>query len=261
MKKPEFTIVDYIIIIIIIAVIIFAFIHITSDDEDNSQESSSYDSSTLNKIVEKYLSYYNQGKIVKTTISGLNSTNNKEIEIHANIIWMGDGGGSTIKALIQTEDGEKYYAGLYKDFPNADIYLDKMSLEVDSEKYENLTEFHIKPENITSLSQLTQKIGNYSNYEISTTITVNDLDGKTYQDIVNNLIENHKRLSITSSNVGLNEQITITRGTAEEINLASNILGNIDGLTDDITIRVYNCTPAEQTQIENEYNVNIIKTY
>lgn len=260
MRKPKFTIIDYLIIIIIIAAIIFAFIHITSNDEDN-QESTSYDSSTMNKVTEKYLSYYNQGKIVKTTISGQNSTNNQEIEIQGNILWLSDSGGSNIKALIQTNNGQIYYAGLYKDFPNADIYIDKMSLEVDSEKYKNLTEFQIKPENITSLSQLTDKIPNQKNYEISTTITVDDLDGKTYQSIVNNLIENHQRLSITSSNVGLNQQITLTRSTPDEINQASNTLGNINGITDDITIRVYNCTPDEKTQIENTYQVNLIKTY
>ncbi len=261
MKKPKFTLVDYLIIIIVIAVVIFAFIHITSDDDNNDDESSSYDSSTLNKVVEKYLTYYNQGKVVKTTISGLNSTNNQEVELHGKIIWIDDNKGSNVKVLFETDDGKQYYAGLYKDFPNADIYLDKMSLEVDSEKYEDLTEFHIKPENITSLSQLTDGMGNYTNYELSTTITVDELDGTSYQEIVNYLFENHERISIKSSNVGLNEQITITRGTSAEITQASDILGNIDGLTDDITIRVYNCTPDEKQQIESQYTIDFTKTF
>ena len=69
MKKPKFTLIDYLIIIIVIAAVIFAFIHITSDDQDET-EATSYDSSTLNKVVEKYLSYYNQNKVVKTSIEG-----------------------------------------------------------------------------------------------------------------------------------------------------------------------------------------------
>ena len=261
MKKPKFTLVDYLIIIVVIAVVIFAFVHITSDNDDNDTESSSYDSSTLNKIVEKYLSYYNQGKVVKTSVSGLNSTNNEKVEVHGRILWIDDNKGTNVKALVETDEGEQYYAGLYKDFPNADIYLDKMSLEVDSEKYENLTEFQIKPENVTSLSQLTDKMGNYSNYEISTTIMVNDMDGIAYQKVVNYLFENHERISIKSSNIGLNEQLTITRGTSSEINQASDILGNFDGLTDDITIRVYNCTAAEKQYIEKEFSVDFVKTY
>lgn len=261
MKKPKFTLVDYLIIIVVIAVIIFAFIHITSDDDENNTESSSYDSSTISKVVEKYLTYYNQGKIVKTSISGLNSTSNEEVEVSGKIIWIDDSKGSNVKVLLETDDGNQYYAGLYKDFPNADIYIEKMSLDVGSEKYENLTEFHLMPENLTTLSQLTEKMGNYSNYEISTTIVVNEIDGTDYQKVVNHMFENNERISIKYSNVGLNEQITITRGTSSEINYASDIFGNIDGLSDDITIRVFNCTAAERQHIENEFDVDFVKTF
>ena len=58
MKK--FTIIDYIIIIIVIGAILFAFIHITSDDTSNIQKTA-YDISTMNKISENYLKYYENG--------------------------------------------------------------------------------------------------------------------------------------------------------------------------------------------------------
>ena len=54
MKKGilnKLTIVDYIIIIAVICAVVFAFIHITTDDS-NDTKTSSYDSSTMNKIVE-----------------------------------------------------------------------------------------------------------------------------------------------------------------------------------------------------------------
>ena len=183
------------------------------------------------------------------------------MDIYGKILWIDDSRGSNVKVLVESEEGNQYYAGLYKDFSNADIYLDKMSLEVDSEKYENLTEFQIKPENITSLSQLTDKMGNYTNYEISTTIIAGNIDGVAYQQIVNYMIANHDRVSIKYSNIGSNDQITITRGSPTELDYASDILGDLNGLSDDITIRVYNCSAAEKQMIENNFAVDFVKTY
>ena len=65
MKKGilnKLTIVDYIIIIAVICAVVFAFIHITTDDS-NDTKTSSYDSSTMNKIVENYLK---DGKDLRT---------------------------------------------------------------------------------------------------------------------------------------------------------------------------------------------------
>ncbi len=72
MKKGilnKLTIVDYIIIIAVICAVVFAFIHITTDDS-NDTKTSSYDSSTMNKIVENYLKLYLEGNVVETTVSG-----------------------------------------------------------------------------------------------------------------------------------------------------------------------------------------------
>ena len=68
MKKGilnKLTIVDYIIIIAVICAVVFAFIHITTDDS-NDTKTSSYDSSTMNKIVENYLKLYLEGNVVET---------------------------------------------------------------------------------------------------------------------------------------------------------------------------------------------------
>lgn len=260
MKKPKFTLVDYVIIIVVILAIVFAFIHITSDDSEK-EESSAYDSSTLNKVVEKYLDYYKDGKVVKTTIEGINSTNNKPTEIHGEIVWIDDDRGSNVKVLVKSDkDNKTYLTGLYKDVSQADIYLDKMSLEVNDEKYDNLTEFTINYENISSLSYLSDKIGNYSNYEISTSLSGCELNASNYQAL-NNELYNNGRISIKLTSMGMENKIILVRATSSDINIANDILGDTPGTTEDITIRVYNCTSQEKKNIEDNFNVTNIKTF
>lgn len=261
MKKPnflkKFTLIDYLIIIIVIATILFAFTYITSDNQDKIQ-STSYDSSTLNKIVENYLSFYREGKVVETTVNGYNASTGEEIELHGIIKWMDDNRGSNVKILIES-DGKDYLAGLYEDIPYADIYINKISLETSGKTYQNLTEVTISPQNITSLNDLTKGIGNNSNYEISTTIMIDSHDGATYQKILNTLFDLNKRISIKASNANIQDELTVTRATSEEITSANNILGQINGITGEIKIMIYNCTPKDLDSIKNNYNVTNIR--
>lgn len=262
MKKRilnKLTIVDYIIIIAVICAIVFAFIHITTDDSDDVK-TSSYDSSTMNKIVENYLKLYMEGNIVETTVSGYNASTGESVELHGNITWIDDDKGSNVKVLINS-NGKEYLAGLYKDIPNADIYIDTISLESDGNKFNNLTEVTINSENITSLSDLISGIDNNTDYEITTTVSVDELSTIDYQDLSNNLYSHDKRISLKGSNTGLYNQLIITRATSEEINLADNILGNFDGKTSPITIRIYDCSEQDLKTIENNYNVTNIKTF
>lgn len=263
MKKPgflkRFTIIDYLIIIVVIAAIIFAVAEISSTDE-NESESSSYDSSTFNKVVENYLNYYKTGNVVTTTVEGINASNNEPVSLDGTIEWMDDNSGNYLKVLFES-DGNTYLAGEYQDTPNADIYLDRMTLNIDGSTYDNLTEVKISDMNITSLGDLTANLGNNTKYEISTTVTLDDLDSSSYQQAENALYDNNGRISIKATNTGLNDQLKITRATTEEINLITNIIGNIDGTTNDITIRIYNCTSPDLETIENNFNVLNIKTF
>lgn len=263
MKKPgflkKFTIIDYLIIIVVIAAIIFAVVEISSPDQ-SGDESSSYDSSTFNKVVEKYLGYYLTGNIVTTTVEGVNASNNEPVSLDGNIIWMDDNSGNSLKVLVES-NGNKYLLGEYQDIPNADIYLNRMTLTVDGSIYPNLTEVMISPMNVTSLSQLTDSLGNKTNYEISTTVTVDSVDGSSFQEAENALYSGDHRISIKSTNTGLNEQLKIIRATSDEINLFSGILGNINGTSDEITIRIYNCTNQDLENIENNFNVLNVKTF
>ena len=254
MKK--FTIIDYIIIILVICAIAFAFIHITSDNSSNIQKTA-FDASTINKIPSTYSDYYKDGYVVKTTVDGFNSSNNEEVTVNGTVEWVGEATSGGVNVLIDSEN-ETYLAGLYKDVPNADIYIKTISLETDGSKYENLTEFTITPEKITSLNDLSKNLTGYD-CEISTAISLESIDSLKAQEISNKLFSNNKRLSI---NIDPSyNHILLEKATVKNIDDANSVLGNINGMTDIITIRVYNCSESQMEQIKNNYNVTNIRNF
>lgn len=257
--KRRFTFVDYAIIILVICAIVFAFIHITSDD-DSASESTSYDSSTLNKIVEKYLTYYRQGYIVNTTVHGYNATDGKPVTLSGNIKWMDDDRGSNVKALVNS-NGSDYIVGLYNHVPNADVYINSMTLEINGDKYSNLTEIKVNPKNITSINDLYSGISNDTEYELTTTIAIDSLDSTTLQKISNMLFQNDERISFKSSNNGPINQINIIRATNTELSQVNPIIGEFSGITNEITIRIYNCSDNDINTIKDNYDVYNIQKY
>lgn len=254
MKK--FTIIDYIIILLVICAVIFAFIHITSDDSSDVQKTA-FDASTISKIPDTYSNYYKDGYIVKTTINGFNSTTNEEMSINGTVIWIGNHGGSDIKILFESNN-TTYLAGLYKSVPNADIYIDTISLEVDGSKYDNLVEFKVKPQNITSLNDLAKNLTG-SDFEISTTISLDSIDAIKIQELTNKINSQDKRFAIHNFGADLDNQIILEKANMKNINDGSTVLGNINGLTDDITIRIYNCSDSQIDNIKNNYDVISIR--
>ena len=254
MKK--FTIIDYIIIILVICAVVFAFIHITSDDSSKIQKTA-FDASTINKIPDTYLNYYKDGRIVKTTVNGFNSTNGEEVTINGTVKWIGDDGGNTVKILVESNN-TTYLAGLYRNVPNADIYIDKISLESDGSTYSNLVEVTLKPKNVTSLSDLTNNLT--GDYEISTIISLDSVDAVKMQEVMNKLNENGKRLSIKAPNT-VENQINIEKATKANIDDANSILGNINGMTREITIRIYDCSDSQLNQIKDNFDVINIRKF
>ena len=257
--KIKFTLVDYAIIILVICAVIFAFIHITSND-NSASESTSYDSSTLNKIAEKYLTYYRQGYIVNTTVNGFNATDGKPVTLTGNIKWLDDDRGSNVKALVNS-NGSDYIVGLYNHVPNADVYINSMTLEMNGDKYSNLTEIKVNPKNITSVNDLVSGISNDTQYEITTTITLDSIDSTKMQEITNTLFKNDGRISFKGSNTGMTDQINVVRATSTEISQVNSILDNINGLTNEITIRIYNCSDNDINTIKNNYDVVNIQKF
>lgn len=255
----KFSLVDYIIIILVICAVIFAFIHITSDDSSDIQKTA-FDTSTVNKIPDTYFSNYLEGNIIKANVVGFNSTNGEEISINGTVKWISDDSGSDVKLLVENENGT-YLIGLYKNVPEADIYLNTISLETDGSKYENLVELTLKPEKITSLNDLVDKIANDTDYEISTEISIDSIDTKKMQEVTNLLKSHGKRFAIKSANTGLENQIILVRANGDNINDGDSVLGNVNGVTGDITIRIYNCTDSQLDAIKNGYDVTNIRNF
>ena len=257
--KKRFTLVDYAIIILVLCAIVFAFIHVTSND-DTVNEKTSYDSSTLNKIAEKYLTYYRQGYIVNTTVHGYNSTDGKPVTLSGNIKWLDDDRGSNVKALVNS-NGSDFIVGLYNHVPNADVYINSMTLEINGEKYKNLTEIKVNPKNITSINDLISGISNDTDYEITTIVTTDSVESMKIQEISNILFQKDGRISIKGSNSGLTNQIFLVRATGSELSEVNNILSNFNGISNEITIRIYNCSDNDIDHIKNNYNVTNIQKF
>lgn len=255
MKK--FTIIDYLIILLAICAIAFAFIHITTDDSSNIQKTA-FDASTINKIPSTYSDYYKDGYIVKTTVNGYNASTGEELTTNGTVKWVGDNDGGCVKVLIDANN-TTYLAGLYKDVPNADIYINTISLECDGSKYENLVEFTTAPEKITSLDDLSKNLT--GTCDVSTTISLDSLDSIKLQEIKNKLNSQDKRLSILTLDSASGNQIELEKASIQNIHDASSILGNINGISDIITIRVYNCSDSQLENIKDNYNVTNIRNF
>lgn len=257
--KPNFlnkiTLIDILIIICIVGAIGFAIVHISTNDDGSS--STSFDSSTTNKLVEKYLNYYSEGSIITSKVVGTNASSGEKVTFNGTVKWADDDSGANVKVLIEN-NGEKVLAGLYKDVPNADIYIDKITLETNGTKYQNLKEITINSENISTLNDLISGIPNGTEYEISTKIAIDSNPSQTYQKLANELYKD-KRISIKVSTANPQDIINIVRANPKEINTGNNILGTINGQTDTITLRIYNCTDNQLQTIKNNYNVTNVE--
>lgn len=253
--KKKFTIIDYVIIILVICAVVFAFIHITSDDSSKIQKTA-FDASTVNKILDTYSNYYKDGNIVKATVEGFNASTGEETSINGTVKWVKSNGGNDVKLLIDSNN-DTYLAGLYQNTPNADIYIDKISLESDGSKYSNLVEVTAKPKEIASFNDLINNLS--GDYEISTTISVESIDVMKMQELTNQINEHGKRASIKIPDSY--NQIILEKSDKDNLNAANSILGDINGITNEITIRIYNCSDSQLNQIKDSYEVTNIRNF
>ena len=256
--KIKFTLIDYIIIILVICAIVFAFIHITTDDSSDLQKTA-FDESTVNKIPDTYLKYYKDGFIVNATVEGFNSTNGNRTTLDGTVIWEDDNSGNDVKLLMDTDNGT-YLVGLYKNVPEADVYIDHISLQSNGEKYKNLCEIKAKPEKITSLKDLTGKIPANANYELTTDLSLDGLTAKDAQEIANKLLGKHERISVKTDN-DKDNQLLIKMATQDNLNDADSVLGTVDGVTDEITIRIYDSTDAQIDEIAKNFDIENIRKF
>lgn len=257
--KIKFTLIDYIIIILVICAVAFAFIHITTDDSSDLQKTA-FDESTVNKIPDTYLKYYKDGFIVNATVEGFNSTNGNRTTLTGSVIWLDDNSGNDVKLLIKSDD-KIYSAGLYRTLPEADIYIDHISLESNGDKYKNLCEIKVKPEEITSLKDLTGKIPENANYEITTDLSLDKFTAKDLQEIANKLSNKDKRTSIKTAPSDIDNQISINKATKDNLNDADSVLGSVNGVTSEITIRIYDCDESQINEIAKNFDVVNIRKF
>ena len=113
---------------------------------------------------------------------------------------------------------------------------------------------------ITSLGDLNKNLTN-CDFEISTSITVDSIDSVKMQELDNKLDAENQRFSIKTTNTEFTKQLVISKATSQNIKDGDSVLGNIKGLTDDITIRVYNCSDSDMNNIKNNYEVTNIRTF
>jgi hypothetical protein len=106
---------------------------------------------------------------------------------------------------------------------------------------------------------LTSKLPDDAKYEISTEIGVNSLNAKDSQKLANQLLSNGKRESIRA--VHADNNLLIKKATKENLNDANSILGNINGATEDITIRIYDCQDSQIKEISKNFNVTNIRNF
>jgi len=267
MKKPNFknvlkrfTIIDLIIILCIIGAIAFAFIH--TEETGEKIESVSFDSGTLNKFAEKYLSFYREGKVVKTHLGGYNASSGEYQELSGRVLWVDDEKGYFVRVLIDV-DGDStntpILATLYKDIIDSDFYIEHITLETSGEKYKNITEIRISPQKVNTLNELASKIGNNTNFTVSTTIAVDEKDSNSFQELSSELFLNGRKQSIKPVSATARDQIFLVMTGKEELSIASDILGTLNGKTDIITIRIYNSSPEDVKSIEKTFDVINVK--
>jgi hypothetical protein len=255
--KEKFTLIDYLILVLVICAIAFAFIHITTDDSSDIQKTA-FDASTINKIPETYSNYYKDGLIVKASVDGFNASTGEEASLNGTVKWIGDNDDGNVKVLIEN-NGTSYLAGLYKNVPEADIYINKISLETDGSKYDNLVEIKANPEKISSINDLNKNLSN-AEFEISTEISFDSIDQIKIQEMLNKINSHDKRAAITSENE-MGNKLVFENADEQNLNDANSILGNVNGITNELTIRIYNCSDSQLNQIKDNYDVTNIRKF
>ena len=106
---------------------------------------------------------------------------------------------------------------------------------------------------INSLNDLISEIPNGTHYEISTTLAIDNLESTKYQKLLNALNDNKKPCIILENDKS--DLLEINRANKTDLEIANRILGDINGQTSQIQIRIYNSTPKDSKAIESSFDV------
>ena len=105
---------------------------------------------------------------------------------------------------------------------------------------------------------MTSKIPDDANYELTTVMSLDPISSKDLQKITNNLSSHDKRESIKGNEFN---QLIIKKATKSNLNDADSILGNVNAISDDITIRIYDCTDQQINEISKNFEVTNIRNF
>ena len=208
----------------------------SEDDDSSNASATSFDYSTNAKILETYLDYYKNGNVVTSTIVGTDAKTGEKVELDGKVLWLGESENEKVNVLLES-GGKPLLAGFYKDVPNADLFIDSISLESNGDTYKNVKDISVAPKEISNLNDLISEMPNGSNCEISTSIAIDNLDGVKYQKLLNALYDNKKPCIVINAETNVLE---INRANKTDLKTASEILGDFNGQTSQIKIRTYN---------------------
>lgn len=248
----QFTIIDIVILIFIIGTLLFSVYTIVSNDAGDV-ETYIFDSQTIKDLPDKYSTLYHKGEIVKAEIKGYNQEG-KDISANGTVIWVDVYKGGNTKVEILSNNSNKPIMAAY-DADNADIYIKEITLKSTGDKYKNVVDIKIKHQSVSTLKNLVSGIPNGTNYTISTRISVNNVNNNVFQNLSNIMYDDLKKESIRPTFKNSYLQLALVMADDSDIRLASKILGNINGESDTINIRIYNANQEQINAIEDSYDV------
>lgn len=132
----------------------------------------------------------------------------------------------------------------------ADFYIDSITLQATGKK--DAVDVVIKPRRINRISDLIIDVPGV-NYELTTNIPIKNYDVSKFQELSKELYIKEKYVPI-NLNVQ-QERIEIFKATPSTLKIADRILGDVNGQTDFINLRIYSADKAVIEKIKSKYDV------
>ena len=242
----KFTYLDLIIIIIVISAVFLSFYR-TYDNDSNIQKFT-FDSLEMEKANNKFQDLNGAGKIVYTNLRGYNTINGQKETIYGRILWSDD------SEMLLDVNGSKILASNYKN-RYADFYFESITLEVVGVE-KNSVDIVLKPINVTSVNNLIIDIP--EEYKLYASLSIPPQEETVIQKLNNELYEKENYAPISTSEN--NDMLNITWANDSDLRIINQILGDVDGVSGFITIRIFNVSNATIENLKNKYEVyKIIK--
>ena len=81
------------------------------------------------------------------------------------------------------------------------------------------------------------------------------------QEIKNKIKSDDKRTSIKTATTDMENQLIITKATKDNLKDADSVLGNFNAVTNEITIRIYDCDDNQLNEISKNFEVEKIRKF